>query len=218
METKSLGILLSLLEMGQQTGVFLLEPPAGPSQSVKHWPMHPTSVDLVTLPSWYAFLSVKDGLVEQCRIFTPERRMILQGQEALEQLDRIHPLRYRQYNKTPAALLPPGPFPLASSDERQNAFSQDAEVGSSGFAGSARSAPPFSFAHQYPILTALGQVMLQQQSLSLSRNEGHLLRLCDGQRPIWRIADLLRVPPEEQQAFLQTIQQLVQRGLLDLSR
>lgn len=217
METKSLGILLSLLEMGQQTGIFLLEPPIGPTYSVKNWPMHPTSIDLVTLPSWYALLAVKDGLVEQCSIFTPEGRRVLQGQEAIEQLGRIHPLRYRRYDQAPTALLPPGPIPATSSDERMEDPFPNAEAGRSNVPGGIPSPPSLRLAHQYPILTALGRGMLQQHPSSLSRNEGHLLRLCDGQRPIWRIANLLRVLPEEQQAFYQTIQQLAQRGLLELT-
>ncbi len=217
METKSLGILLSLLEMGQQTGIFLLEPPGAPTHSIKSWPLQPAGIDLVTLPSWYALLTVKDGLVEQCRIFTSAGQRVLQGEEALKQLDRIHPLRYSRYDQDLPADLPLSALPIASSDERMEAPFQDAEAGRGGMRGGTPSPPPvFPLAHQYPTLTPLGRVMLQQHHTSLSRNEGHLLRLCDGQRPIWRIANLLRVPPEEQQAFYLTLQQLVQRGLLEL--
>lgn len=218
METKSLDILLSLLEMGQQTGIFLLEPPDTLLPPVKNWNMQSTGIDLSTLPSWYALLVVKAGLVEQCHIFTPEGRLVLQGQAALEQLGRIHPLRYRRYDQMRVAQLPPGPLPTARSEEWEEVSSQDAQAGETSMPGGAASSSSLPLTHQYPILTPLGRIVLQQQPSLLSRNEGHLLRLCDGQRPIWRIANLLRVLPEEQLAFLQTIQQLVQRGLLDFIR
>jgi hypothetical protein len=208
METKSFGILLSLLQMGQQTGTFWIEPSAVPApQERESWMLGASDIDLADLPSWYALLAIKDGVVQQCGVFTRDGRLMLQGQEALEQLGRIHPIRYHLYDQLPMALLPSG-VPSSASGEDLRLPSRTVPQRTPGSPGP----PPFE--QRCPILTPLGRAVLQQAS-SLTRYEGHLLRLCDGRRPVWRIAELLGIQlPADQEVFLQTIHSLSERGYL----
>ena len=217
METKSFGILLSLLEMGQQTGTFRLESAAVTplsSSSMREY----SGYDLASLPSWYALLVVQNGQVQRCGVFDANGRLMLQGRDALEQLDRVHPIRYNLYDPSPTALLLPGP-PLSAPTEGARAPSS-IEPGPGNWGSSPGAAPAVSrprFGQLCPNLTPLGKTILQQSS-TLTRYQGSILRLCDGKRTILRIAQLLRIiEPAEQEDLVQTIQAFAQRGYLDFT-
>lgn len=201
METKSIGRLLSLLELGGQSALVRVYPSVEPSstESFSGGSGLPQGGGYSPPPEapWHADLYIQAGQLQYCAILgaSGERRAV--GQQALNYLAQMGRLSYELLPlpaapalpspKEPAAPVSPKPpgFVGPSVPPEKSLDTQQAEM--IWFPG--KSPPPA--ASWRPARTRWGDVVAQSNAQRLTRDQRRILALINGQRSVDELSRLL---------------------------
>lgn len=201
METKSIGRLLSLLELGGQTALVRVYPLVEPSSTESFSGGAGLSQGRVSSPSpeapWHADLYIQAGQLQYCAILgaAGERRAV--GQQALNYLAQMGRLSYELLPLPTAPALPPPRESAAPFSPRptgtlgpfvppeKSIAAQQGEM--PWFPGYSR--PPA--APWRPARTQWGDVVAHNNAQRLTRDQRRILALINGQRSVDELSRLL---------------------------
>lgn len=201
METKSIGRLLSLLELGGQSALVRVYPLVEPSSAESFSGGSGLPQGGVSSPSpeasWHADLYIQVGQLQYCAILgaSGERRAV--GQQALNYLAQMGRLSYELLPLPAAPALPPPREPAAPFSPRPTGFlgpavplekstaTQQGEM--TWFPGRPR--PPA--ASWRPARTQWGDMVAHSNAQRLTRDQRRILALINGQRSVDELSRLL---------------------------
>jgi hypothetical protein len=206
LETKSIGRLLSLLELGGQTALVRVYPLVEPSSTELFSGGSGLPQGGVSSPSpeasWHADLYIQAGQLQYCAILgaAGERRSV--GQQALNYLAQMGGLAYELLPLPATAALPPPREAAAPFSPQSPGFvtpsgppekSFDAQQGEMAwFPGN-----PHSPASVWrPVRTRWGDVVAYSNAQRLTRDQRRILALINGQRSVDELSRLLGCPFE----------------------
>lgn len=206
METKSIGRLLSLLELGGQSALVRVYPSVEPSSTESFSGGSGLSQGGVSSPPpeapWHADLYIQVGQLQYCTILgaSGERRAV--GQQALNYLAQMGKLSYELLPLPAAPALPPPRESAAPFSPRPPGFigpsyplekPLDAQQGEMTWS-SGKPRPPA--ASWRPARTRWGDVVAQNNAQRLTRDQRRILALINGQRSVDELSRLLGSPLE----------------------
>jgi hypothetical protein len=201
LETKSIGRLLSLLELGGQSTLVRVYPLVEPSSTEAFSGGSGLLQGSVSSPSpeapWHADLYIQAGQLQYCAILgaAGERRVV--GQQALNYLAQMGRLSYELLPLPMTSTLPPpreasAPFSpqspgfVAPSGPPEKSF--DAQQGEMAWSPGNLHPPAASWR---PVRTRWGDVVAQNNAQRLTRDQRRILALINGQRSVDELSRLL---------------------------
>jgi hypothetical protein len=181
LETKSIALLLSMLELGTRTAVVRVYPSAE-STSPGSMPGNGENAGISPLSgsTWTAELCVRQGQLLSCTVFISEAARSLTGNQALHFLEQVGRLSYE-------VLAEPTPSQPADTTQRPSGPAPPGQRSSGPL-------PPTPTTW-YPVRTYWGNQYIDQHPQTLTREQRRVLSLIDGRRSARDITRLLGIPP-----------------------